>query len=181
MAARPVPGPVPDDACYGPGDMDDGVRTRQRHLAAGAIYGTVVYLTVLVLLEEDRTDPRDAAVILVGTALVFWLAHVYAHLVPWIAAEGGLHRDRLRETARDQFGILAAVAIPLIPLVLAMVGLMEDRAGLRAAIGAGFLLLGAVALWEARVAGLGWARSIGISAVLVASGIGLLCLEVALH
>ena len=176
-----MPGPVPDDACYGPGDMDDGELGRRRRLAAGAIYGTVVYLTVLVLLKEDRTDPRGAAVILVGTALVFWLAHVYAHLVPWIAAEGRLGGDRLRETARDQFGILAAVVFPLIPLVLAMVGLMEDRAALRAAIGAGFLVLGAVALWEARVAGLGWARSIGVTAVLVASGIGLLWLEVVLH
>jgi hypothetical protein len=95
------------------------------------------YLTILVLLEEDRTDPEDAAAILVGTAVVFWLAHVYAHLVPRIAAEGRLRTGHFLETAGDQVGILTAVAIPVVPLILAMLGLLDDRAGLRAAIAAG--------------------------------------------
>jgi DMSO reductase anchor subunit len=74
--------------------MGDRERIHREHFAAGAIYGTVVYLTILVLLEEDRTDAEDAVAILVGTALVFWLAHVYAHLVPRIAAEGRLRTGR---------------------------------------------------------------------------------------
>ncbi len=161
--------------------MGDGERIRREHFAAGAIYGTVAFLTILVLLEEDRTDPEDAAAILVGTALVFWLAHVYAHLVPRIAAEGRLRTDRFVETAKDQVGILVAVAIPLIPLVLAMVGLLEDRMALRAATAAGVLSLGAFAVREARVAGLGWARSLWIASALVVAGVGLLWLEVSLH
>jgi hypothetical protein len=162
-------------------DIGDEERVRREHFAAGAIYGTVAYLTILVLLEEDRTDAEDAAAILVGTALVFWLAHVYAHLVPRITAEGRLRTGRFVETARDQAGILAAATIPLIPLFLAMVGLLEDRAGLRAAIAAGVLSLGAFAVREARVAGLGWARSLQIASVLVVAGVGLLLLEVSLH
>ena len=161
--------------------MGDGERIRREHLAAGAIYGTVVYLTILVLLEEDRTDPEDAVAILVGTALVFWLAHVYAHLVPRIAAEGRLRTGRFRETAGDQVGILAAVAIPVIPLVLAMLGLLDDGAGLRAAIAMGVLSLAAFAVREARAAGLGWGRSLGLATVLLAAGAGLLWLEVSLH
>ncbi len=161
--------------------MSDGERIRREHFAAGAIYGTVAYLTILVLLEEDRTDPEDAAAILVGTALVFWLAHVYAHLVPRIAAEGRLRTGRFVETAQDQVGILLSAAVPLIPLVLAMMGLLEDRTGLRAAIAAGVLSLGAFAVREARVAGLGWARSLRIATGLVVAGVGLLWLEVSLH
>ena len=161
--------------------MGDVERVRREHFAAGAIYGTVAFLTILVLLEEDRTDPEDAVAILVGTALVFWLAHVYAHLVPRIAAEGRLRTGRFLETAKDQVGILVAVGIPLLPLVLAMVGLLEDRAGLRAATAAGVLSLGAFAVREARVAGLGWARSLWIATVLLMAGVGLLWLEVSLH
>ena len=82
------------------------------------IYGTVAYLTILVLFEEDRPDPEDAVAILVGAGLVFWLAHVYAHLVPRIAAEGRLRTGRFLETAGDQVGTLAAVAIPVVPLVM---------------------------------------------------------------
>ena len=169
------------DGCYRPAGMSDDERVRREHFAAGAIYGTVAFLAILVLLEEDRTDPEDAVAILVGTAVVFWLAHVYAHLVPRIAAEGRLRTGRLLETAKDQIGILVAVAIPLLPLVLAMVGLLEDRAGLRAATAAGVLSLGAFAVREARVAGLGWARSLWIATALVVAGLGLLWLEVSLH
>ena len=161
--------------------MGDRERIRREHLAAGAIYGTVVYLTILVLLEEDRTDPEHAVAILVGTALVFWLAHVYAHLVPQIAAEGRLRTGRFMATAGDQVGILAAVAIPVIPLALAMLGLLDDRAGLRAAIAAGVLSLAAFAVREARAAGLAWWPSLWIAMVLLAAGIGLLWLEVSLH
>ena len=124
--------------------MGDRDRIRQAS-RGGAIDGTVAYLTILVLLEEDRTDAGDAAAI-PGTAFVFWLAHVDAHLVPRIAAEGRLRTDRVLETAQDQVGILVLVAIPLIPLVLAMVGLLEDRVALRAATVAGVLSLGAFAI-----------------------------------
>jgi hypothetical protein len=161
--------------------MGDGERVRREHFAAGAIYGTVAFLTILVLLEEDRTDPEDAVAILVGTAIVFWLAHVYAHLVPRIAVEGRLRTGRFLETAKDQVGILVAVGIPLLPLVLAMVGLLEDRIALRAATAAGVLSLGAFAVREARVAGLAWARSLWIATALLVAGLGLLWLEVSLH
>ena len=161
--------------------MGDRERIRGDHFAAGAIYGTIVNLTILVLMEEDRTDPTDAAAILVSTGLVFWLAHVYAHLVPRIAAAGRLRTGRLLETAQDQFGILAAVAIPLTPLVLAMLGALEDRAGLQAAIGAGVLSLATFSVRQARAAGIGWRRSIWLATVVLAAGVGLLWLEISLH
>ena len=161
--------------------MGDRERFQRRHLTAGAIYGTIVYLTILVLLEEDRTAAVDAAAILVGTGFVFWLAHVYAHLVPIIAAEGRLRRGSFRRTAAEQAGILMAVAIPLIPLFLAMIGLIDDPAALRGAVVACILALAVIATWEARSAGLAWSRSLGVSTVLLVAGIGLLWLEVALH
>ena len=136
--------------------MGDRQRIHRERLAIGATYGTVVYVTILVLLEEDRTDPKDAVAILVGTALVFWLAHVYAHLVPRIAATG-----RLRTGS--------------------FLGLLDSTAGLRAAIAAGILSLAAFGVREARAAGLGWGRSLGVATVLLAAGVGLVWLEVSLH
>ncbi len=154
---------------------------QREHFAAGAIYGTVVYVSILVLLEEDGTDPANAAAILAGTALVFWLAHIYAHLVPRIAAEGRLRTGRFLETAREQAGILAAAAIPMVPLVLAMLGLLDDRTGMWVATAAGLASLAGFSVMEARAAGAGWLRSFWIAAVLLAGGLVLLRLEVALH
>lgn len=62
-----------------------------------------------------------------------------------------------------------------------MLGLLEDRAGLKAAIAAGVLALAAFAVREARAAGLGWGRSLWIAAILLGAGVGLLWLEVSLH
>lgn len=154
---------------------------RREHFAVGEIYGAVVYLAILVLLEEDHTDPEDAAAILVGTAIVFWLAHIYAHVVPRIAAEGRVRSGRFLETARDQVGILVAVAFPLVPLVLAIAGQLDDRVGLRAAIAVGLLSLPAFVVREARAAGLSWGRSLEIATVLLAAGFVLVWLEVSLH
>jgi hypothetical protein len=161
--------------------MEHRDRIRREHFAAGAIYGDVVYLTILVLLEEDRTAPGQAVAILIGTALVFWLAHVYAHLVPRIASEGRLFTGRFRETAVDQVGVLVAVAIPLIPLIAGVLGALDDRTAMRVAIAAGVLSLAGWALREARAAGIGWGRSVGIATVLLVAGLGLLWLEVRLH
>jgi hypothetical protein len=161
--------------------MGDGGRIRREHLAVGAIYGTVVYVTILVLLEEDRTDPEDAVAILVGTALVFWLAHVYAHLVPQIAAEGRLRTGRFMETAGDQVGILAAVAIPLIPLDPRDAG----PAGQPTGIAGGDRRWRPVACRVRRPGSTGsgarLVASLWIAMVLLAAGIGLLWLEVSLH
>lgn len=161
--------------------MVDRRQLRREHVAAGAIYGTVLYLTILVLLQEDRTDPEDAITILLGTAFVFWLAHIYAHLVPLIAAHGGLRTEHFRETAWDQVGVLGAVVVPTVPLVLATLGVLGGGTGLRTAIIASLLALAAFAVREARAAGLGWGRSLLVAMVLLVAGIGLVWLELSLH
>lgn len=161
--------------------MGERERLRRERLAAGEIYGTIVCLTVLVLLEEDRTPPAEAIGILSGTAFIFWLAHVYAHLVPGIAADGHLGASRLVATARDQVGILRAVIIPAVPLALAVVGLLEDRTAARLALVAGLAALAGFAVREARLAGLEWLRSIVVAVMLLIAGVGLLWLEVSLH
>ncbi len=161
--------------------MEDRDPIRREHLAAGAIYGIVAYLAILVLLEEDHTDPTDAIAILVGSALVYWLAHVYAHLLPRMAAVGRLRSGRFWETALDQIGILLVVFVPVVPLLLGVVAILSAPTAVRAAIGFGIASLGVFATWEARAAGLGWRRSLLMAAGLVLAGVVLLWLEVQLH
>ena len=161
--------------------MEERDRIRREHLAAGAIYGIVAYLAILVLLEEDHTDPMDAIAILVGSAFVYWLAHVYAHLLPRMAAVGHLRSGRFWETALDQIGILLVVLVPVFPLFLGVVGILPAPTSVRAAIAAGIASLGVFAIREARTAGLGWRRSLLMAAGLVLAGVALLWFEVSLH
>ena len=111
--------------------MEDRDPIRREHLAAGAIYGIVAYLAILVLLEEDHTDPMDAIAILVGSAFVYWLAHVYAHLLPRMAAVGRLRSGRFWETAADQIGVLLVVLVPVVPLFLGVVGILSAPTAVR--------------------------------------------------
>ena len=161
--------------------MEDRDPIRKEHLAAGAIYGIIAYLAILVLLEEDHTDPMDAIAILVGSAIVYWLAHVYAHLLPRMAAIGRLRSGRFWETAADQIGILLVVLVPVVPLLLGVLGILSGRTAVRTAIAAGIASLGVFAIREARAAGLGWRRSIVMAAGLVLAGVTLLWFEVSLH
>jgi hypothetical protein len=161
--------------------MDDRDPIRREHLAAGAIYGIIAYLAILVLLEEDHTDPSDAIAILVGSAIVYWLAHVYAHLLPRMAAVGRLRSGRFWETAVDQIGILLVVLVPVVPLLLGVLGILSGKTAVRTAIAAGIASLGVFAIREARTAGLGWRRSLLMAAGLVLAGVSLLWFEVSLH
>ena len=154
---------------------------RREHLAAGAIYGILAYLAILVLLEEDHSDPMDAIAILVGSAFVYWVAHVYAHLVPRMAAVGRLRSGRFWETAGDQIGVLLVVLVPVVPLFLGAVGILSAPTAVRTAIAAGVASLWVFAILEARAAGLGWRRSLLIAAALLLAGVALLWYEVSRH
>ena len=158
-----------------------GDRPAGESVTAGRIYGTVVYLAVVVLLEEDRASAREAIEILLATAFVFWLAHVYAHLVPRVAAAGRLSGRPLVQTATEQIGILLVVVVPVIPLALAALGAFSVATGYTVAEGAGLLALGAFAVLQARASALSWARSIGIALLLLGAGVGLVLLELSLH
>jgi hypothetical protein len=159
------------------GDRSSG----REGLAAGEIYGTVVYLAVVVLLEEDRATALEAIDILLATGIVFWLAHVYAHLVPQLAAAGRLTFDPFLKTASQQLGVLVVVVIPVAPLALAAIGVLPLATSYTVAEGAGLAALGAFAIRQARGAGLSWMRSVGIAVFLLAAGVVLVILELSLH
>ena len=136
--------------------MGDDRSAGRESVAAGEIYGTVVYLAVVVLLEEDQATALEAIDILLATGIVFWLAHVYAHLVPQLAAAGRLTFGPFLKTASQQLGILSVAVIPIVPLALAAINVMPLATAYKVAEAAGLLALGTFALRQARRAGLSW-------------------------
>ena len=167
--------------CYGLAPHGDRDPIRREHLAAGAIYGILAYLAILVLLEEDHSDPMDAIAILVGSAFVYWVAHVYAHLVPRMAAVGRLRSGRFWETAGDQIGVLLVVLVPVVPLFLGAVGILSAPTAVRTAIAAGVASL--VGLRDPRSPG-GGARLASLPPDrhgLLLAGVALLWYEVSRH
>lgn len=126
------------------GAADDGIRRHRafwRHWGTpAAIYGTIVYASVVAAASIDNEEHGDAAQILVFSVVsivVFWMAHVYSTAL-------GFHgdADRLSDRIRDSFrhavseshGMLEAAIAPSVPLLLATLGVIRPSTAVIAAL-----------------------------------------------
>lgn len=91
---------------------------------AGAIYGQIVVMSVLVVFGADP-EPKGAAVVVTVfvTSTVFWLAHVYSHLLgERIERQRGATWAEIRKIAASESSIVQAATLPLVAVMLSLVG-----------------------------------------------------------
>jgi hypothetical protein len=132
---------------------------------ASTIYGTVVVMATLTAAYASERDPWKLAVIVSVTALVLWIAHLYAHAL----AESIVHDQRL--TARDfsaiahrERGIVLAAVLPCAALVVGAIGVLPEKTAIWLALGIGIGTLAAEGIRYARMERLG---RLGTSAAIV--------------
>jgi hypothetical protein len=140
---------------------------------ASTVYGTVVVMATLTAAYATEKDPWRLAAIVVTTAVVLWIAHLYAHALGETIAEG--HRPSRRTLvaiARLEVGILIAAVGPAVALVLGSAGILHETAAVWLALAIGLVTLGVEGLRFARL------ERFGITATVVATcvnlGLGLL-------
>lgn len=143
--------------------------------AAGAIYGTVVVLGVIATASEVETVSLWAAVELVlVTALVFFVAHVYARVL----AKGtdgrlvGLWRSSL-VIGRQEWPFVEASVVPTVALVIGATGAVARDTALWAAGVLGIVDLFTFGVLSARQKGVSWWRSGIIGAVSAGLGVAI--------
>jgi hypothetical protein len=149
----------------------------------GFIYGTILALAVLVGAAKAYPDnPWKIVVLLAVTAIVFWLAHVYAHSVAHVFSEDRhLSFGELRGIARHEASIIEA-ALPLVgAMLLAAFGLLSTRAAAWIAYGLGLGVLIASGLVFARVERLGPLATLVVVLLNVALGLVLVTLKLVVH
>jgi hypothetical protein len=103
--------------------------------ATQGVYGLILATAVIAISREsDPSDAGRAALSVLVTALVFWLAHVYARLLGTaVSHDRGLTRAAVAWAMREHWS-LVEVAIPLVLILgLGAIGLMPGRAALVAA------------------------------------------------
>ena len=117
--------------------MTEGVRD-ERNLA-GAIYGTILATSVVAGLSEGgQVDRGPAALVVLSTSIVFWIAHVYAGVLgQHLGRDGGLAWSRVRSVARHERPILGSGIPPAAVLGLGTIGLFERDTAYAIAIGVG--------------------------------------------
>ena len=109
----------------------------------GAIYGAVIVTAVVVGESLDHeVSPYAGAVSVAVTAIVYWLAHVYAREMAYRLVQR--RQPTLREAARvalDQWPIVEAGIVPVILLVLGGLGLYGRELAFNLAMAAGVVSL----------------------------------------
>jgi hypothetical protein len=147
---------------------------------SGTVYGCIIYLAVLAVLSEERPPPTDGetAIVLLTTATVYWVAHVYAHIVPFLALGRPTH---LRRSMVLELPVLAAVVVPLVPIALHAVGLFSDRLVFELATGSTLVVLFVTVLLLGRKGGRTWVSALTAGGAVLVSGLLVVALKAALH
>ncbi|MFE7191522.1 hypothetical protein [Kitasatospora sp. NPDC057541] len=106
---RRVPGPP------GPGPEGSAQRTDY----AGAVYGSMLAASVIAASTLSGPHPRLSLILLlVITGLVFWAAHVYAHVAGQREAGRQVTRRQVREVGRHEWPIVEAAALPALAVLV---------------------------------------------------------------
>lgn len=142
---------------------------------AGAIYGLILGSSIIAASGADHSrEPGLVEIYLCVTAVVFYLAHVYAKVIGgWIEGRAPTPRAVRMELQRES-PMIGAQLLPALVLLAGVLGLVPAAAAITAALG---LALGEVLLavlyavqraeataWQAVLSGL---VAIGFAAVVV--------------
>ena len=151
--------------------------------ATQGVYGLVLATAVIAISRElDPSDAGRAALSTLVTALVFWLAHVYARLLgEAVSHDRSSSRGALARAMREDWS-LVEVAIPLV-LVLALgaIGVIPDRAALVVATALALVELAATGAYAAINQGAGPAGTFVSAMIALALGLLIVLLKVLIH
>lgn len=112
------------------------MRARVARIAAG-VYGTILVLGIITALSLDaEAGPGEILGGVLATAVVFWLAHVYAETLALrlTAGSGGSLRGVALDVAGEQWPIAEAAFVPSAPLALGAVGALGRSTAITVAI-----------------------------------------------
>jgi hypothetical protein len=147
---------------------------------SGFVYGTIVVLSVIVTGAKAFPHGLGQIALLVAvTTVVFWLAHVYAHVMAFsVGQDTHLSLFEFRQIARREASILAAGVPPEAALVLGGVGLLSEHFAIWLSFGLGLAVLGVTGIVFARVERLGRLRGLLTVLANLALGVVLIGLKV---
>lgn len=148
-----------------------------------ATYGSVIYLSVVSILEASGgpPDPSVAVAAIVAAATVLYVTHVFTALVPRVAKAGRLHASDLTHAMRHDVPLLLSAAVPVAPLLLAEWEAISVETAYRLSVRVTIGLLFALAVTLGRREGLGWGRALVAGLVIIGVTTVVIWLESHVH
>lgn len=147
------------------------------------IYGLILAVSVITVSREyEANNAGTIAVTVIVTAVVFWLAHVYARILARsMRGDSWPTRSEAREVLRHDWP-LVEVTIPLVGvLLLGAVDILGDTTAVLLAVLAALLELGTSGAYAARSSGAGVPMTVVSALVAVALGGAVVLLKTLVH
>jgi hypothetical protein len=154
-------------------------RGEQGERLGGYTYGTIIVLATIVGgAQAFKHGAGHIAILVLVTAVVFWLAHVYSDAIAdSLARSQRLSWAELREIAVRESSIIEAAVGPVLLLAGGTLGLYSVHAAVWLAFVAGLVVLVAEGLAFARAEQLGLVATLGVVAANLAFGLMLVALK----
>ena len=148
--------------------------------ATEAVYGLILAAAVMVVSWDSGTsDAGRIAVVVLVTAVVFWLAHVYAELLgTGVSQERRLIRADVAQALRDRWALVEVVIPLVLVLALGAIGAIPDGTALAAATAIAPIELAAAGGYAAIRDGAGPRGTIASAAIALALGLVVVLLKV---
>jgi VIT1/CCC1 family predicted Fe2+/Mn2+ transporter len=131
------------------------------HLGTGqvgrVIYGAIIGMSVVVVLDAHPPGPGSVVAGLVATALAVCLAELYSDIVATeTRTRRRIRREHLREIASDAGAVAFGIVFPAVFFILAAVDVMKDHTAFTVAKWSGVGLIGFYGFSAARLSGSRW-------------------------
>lgn len=115
-------------------------------VSESAVYGVILVSAMVIVTGQKSDASLDVFLKVLGTVLVFWIAHVFADVVAGFGASDAEDSVSVRKLiahgVQNSWGLLAAALIPLCVILLGAIGVLSDDAAVWAALSIDVVLLG---------------------------------------
>jgi hypothetical protein len=147
-----------------------------------AVYGSVLAAALVGSMFEEQAGARTMTLSLVGTILVFWIAHAWSEVIGERVAEGPLFdRSSIRAIAIAEWPLVQSGLLPAALLALAWAGLYSRDTGAVLALGVGVLQLVGWGMLAAHRSRVGWLEALLVGAFDGFLGLAIVAIEIAVH
>jgi hypothetical protein len=151
-----------------------------RDTISGTVYGTIIILAVIAAEARGYEGHMwQLGGVAFTTALVLWMAHVYAHGLGESVREGRrLTLVEVRVIARREYAIVLSAVPPVCAIIAGSTGLIDEHSAYRLATALGIAALTFQGVRYATIERLGWPGTVLAVALNLLFGLAIVLAEV---
>jgi hypothetical protein len=157
---------------------------RSSFVTEESVYGTLLVSGMIVASGTHGATSWETFISVLGTVIVFWVAHVYAGTVAGHSVSSGVDRtlgSEFRRSLRRSLGFLTAALVPSLLLLIGALRIIPDEVAIWVALWLGVLILGTLGYSAFAAHGTSWPIRILGSASTASLGVAMILLKAFVH